>query len=169
MTHSLTRRPKLLNDEIKIRARKNLVKARSFAKLLEEAIKKYQNRAIETAQIIDELINLGRKIREESERGDKLNLTDDEVAFYDALADNKSARDVLGDEKLSIIARELVEMIRNNVTIDWTIRDNVQAKIRVMVKRILRQYGYPPDKTKMATELVLEQANVICCDWAGQV
>ncbi|PIW88338.1 MAG: DEAD/DEAH box helicase, partial [Nitrospirae bacterium CG_4_8_14_3_um_filter_41_47] len=143
------------------------VKARSFAKLLEEAIKKYQNRAIETAQIIDELINLGRKIREESERGDKLNLTDDEVAFYDALADNKSARDVLGDEKLSIIARELVEMIRNNVTIDWTIRDNVQAKIRVMVKRILRQYGYPPDKTKMATELVLEQANVICCDWAG--
>lgn len=157
---------KLLNDEIKIRAKKNLIKARSFATLLDETIKKYQNKAVETAMIIKELIDLARKIRQESERGQELDLTEDEVAFYDALSENESARDVLGDEKLSIIARELVEMIRNNVTIDWTIRDNVQAKIRIMIKRILRRYGYPPDKTKAATELVLDQANMICCDWA---
>jgi len=160
---------KLLNDEIKSRMRKNLVKSRSFAKLLDEAIKKYHNKAIEAAEIIEELIRLGKKIREDEARGKDLGLNEEELAFYDALCDNDSAQKILGDKKLSIIAHELVDTVRKNVTIDWTLRENIQAKIRVMVKRILKKYGYPPDKTKQATELVLEQAAVICKDWAEKI
>ena len=157
---------KLLNDEIKFRQKKNLIQARSFEELLDKAIKSYTNRSVETAQVIEALIELAKKMREEQKRGAKLNLTDDEVAFYDALADNESAREVLGDETLKTIAKELVEMIRKNVSIDWTLRENVQAKLRIMVKRILRKYGYPPDKQQKATETVLEQAKLLCKDWA---
>ena len=157
---------RLLNDEIKTRSKKNLIQGRSFAEMLERTIRKYQNKAIEAAQIIEELIELAKEIREAGKRGEKLNLTEDELAFYDTLEVNDSAVKVLGDETLRSIARELVKTVRNNVTIDWTLKESVQAKLRVMVKRILRKYGYPPDKQKKATETVLEQATLICRDWA---
>jgi type I restriction enzyme R subunit len=157
---------KLLSDEIKIRSRKNLIQSKSFAEMLEKAIRKYQNKSIETARVIEELIKLARDMREANKRGEKLNLTEDELAFYDALEVNDSAVKVLGDETLRRIARELADTIRNNVTIDWTLRESVQAKLRVSVKRVLKKYGYPPDKQKKATETVLEQATLIAKDWA---
>ncbi|GAB4574675.1 MAG: type I restriction endonuclease subunit R [Anaerolineae bacterium] len=157
---------KLLEGEIKTRGRKNIVQARSFSEMLENSIRRYQNRAIETVQVIEELIELAKHLREADTRGEKLGLTEDEIAFYDALEVNDSAVKVLGDETLRIIAQELLRAVRNNVTIDWTVRENVRAQMRVMVKRILRRYGYPPDKQAHATELVLEQAEVVCRDWA---
>jgi type I restriction enzyme R subunit len=160
---------KLLEGEIKTRGRKNVVQARSFAEMLEESIRRYQNRGIETAQVIEELITLARDMREATSRGDKLGLTEDEIAFYDALEVNDSAVQVLGDAKLREIAQELLRTVRANVRIDWTVRENVRAQMRVMIKRILRRYGYPPDKQARATELVLEQAEVICRDWAEAV
>ncbi|MEK6891880.1 MAG: type I restriction endonuclease subunit R [Nanoarchaeota archaeon] len=157
---------KLLTDEIRIRQKKNLVKGRLFSEMLDKAIKMYINKSIETAQVIEELMELARRIRDDEKSGQKLKLTNDEVAFYDALVDHNGVREVLGDEKLAVIARELLETIRRNVTIDWTMRENVQAKMRVMIKKLLNKYGYPPDKQKKATDLVLEQANLICKDWA---
>lgn len=157
---------KLLNDEIKSRSKRNLIQGRSFAELLEQAIRKYQNKAIEAAKVIEELIELAKKMREADKRGEDLGLTFDEVAFYDALEVNDSAVKVLGDDELRMIARELVQTVRNNVTIDWTLKESVQAKLRVMVKRILRKHGYPPDKEKKATDTVLEQATLLCKDWA---
>jgi type I restriction enzyme, R subunit len=158
---------KLLKGEIRSRSRRNVVQARSFAELLEQAIRKYQNRAIETAQVIEELIQLAKDMRAAEARGEDLGLTDDELAFYDALETNDSAVKVLGDETLRTIARELVATVRRNATIDWTIRDNVRAQLRVLVKRILRKYGYPPDKQEKATQLVLEQAEVLSEGWAA--
>ena len=139
---------KLLNDEIKNRSRKNLVKSRSFADMLEKTVRAYQNRALETAQVIEALIDLAKNIREADKRNEELNLTADEIAFYDALEVNDSAVKVLGDENLKIIARELVETVRNNVTIDWTVKENVRAKLRVMVKRILRSMAIRPTSRK---------------------
>ena len=159
---------RLLEGEIRTRSRKNIVQGRAFSQLLEEAIRRYQNRAIETAQVIEELIALAKDIREADRRGEKLGLTEDEIAFYDALEVNDSAVKVLGDAMLRAIAQELVRTVRENVRVDWTVRENVRAQIRVMVKRILRRYGYPPDKQARATELVLEQAEVLCRDWAIQ-
>ncbi len=158
---------KLLNNEIKLREKKFLIQSRSFAKLLEEAIRKYQNRAIEAAAVIEELIALAKQMRDAHKRGEDLKLTDDELAFYDALEVNDSAVKVLGEPTLTTIARELVESVRKSVTIDWTEREGVRAKIRVMVKRILRKYGYPPDKQEKATATVLQQAELLCADWAG--
>ena len=158
---------KLLNDEIWTRSRKNLVEARSFAEMLEKAIRQYQNRSLEAAQVIAELIELAKKMREAHKRGDVLGLTEEELAFYDALEVNDSAVKVLGDETLRAIARELVETVRRNTSIDWTVKENVRAKLRTMVKRILRKYGYPPDKQEKATLTVLEQAEVLCKDWAA--
>jgi len=143
-----------------------VVQARSFAEMLENAITRYRNRAIETAQVIEELIKLAKDMREADRRGEDLGLTEDEVAFYDALEVNDSAVKVLGDETLRTIAQELVSAVRNSVTIDWTVRENVRAQMRVIIKRILRRYGYPPDKQARATELVLEQAEVLCRDWS---
>ena len=160
---------KLLAGEIKTRSRRNVVQARSFAEMLERALKKYQSRAIETAQVIEELIGLARDMRETNARGEKLGLSNDEVAFYDALETNDSAVKVLGDETLRTIARELVATVRNNLTIDWTVRENVRAQLRVLVKRILRKYGYPPDKQEKATQTVLEQAEVLSGGWAPEV
>jgi type I restriction enzyme R subunit len=157
---------KLLNDEIRRRGRKNVVQARSFAALLEEAIRRYQNRALETAQIIEELIALAKVIRAADARNQALGLTEDEVAFYDALEVNDSAVKVLGDDTLRTIARELVRAVKSNATIDWTVRENVRAQMRVIVKRILRKYGYPPDKQEKATQTVLEQAEVLAEEWA---
>jgi len=158
---------KLLNDEVKIRSRKNLVQSRLFSQMLEETIRKYQNRYIETARVIQELIDLAKDMREASNRGEKLGFTDEELAFYDALEVNDSAVKVLGDEALRTIARELVDTVRKNTTIDWTVKESVRAKLRTMVKRILRKYGYPPDKQEKATQTVLEQAELLCKDWAA--
>src|SRR5574341_2304369 len=157
---------KLLSGEIRTRGRKNIVQARSFAEMLEEAIRRYQNRAIEAAQVIEELIALARDMREANARGEKLSLSEEELAFYDALETNDSAVKVLGDETLRTIARELVATVQKNVTIDWTIRENVRAHLRVLVKRILRKHGYPPDKQEKATQTVLEQAEVLSAAWA---
>ena len=157
---------KLLSGEIKTRSKKNVVQARSFRELLEQAIRRYQNRAIETAQVIEELIQLAKDMRQASARGEMLKLTEDELAFYDALEVNDSAVKVLGEPTLKTIARELVETVRKNVTIDWTARENVRAQLRVIVKRILRKYGYPPDKQEKATQTVLEQAALLSEEWA---
>jgi type I restriction enzyme R subunit len=157
---------KLLAGEIKTRLRRNVVQARSFAELLEQTVRKYQNRAIETALVIEELIGLAKDMRQASARGEQLRLSEDEVAFFDALETNDSAVKVLGDDTLKTIARELVAAVRKNVTIDWTVRENVRAHLRVIVKRILRKYGYPPDKQEKATQTVLEQAEVLSEGWA---
>jgi type I restriction enzyme, R subunit len=158
---------KLLKGELGARRRKNVVQARSFAEMLEQTIRRYQNRAIEAAQVIEELIQLAKDMREANARGEKLRLSEDELAFYDALETNDSAVKVLGDETLRTIARELVSTVRSNVTIDWTLRENVRAQLRVLVKRILRKYGYPPDKQEKATQTVLEQAAVLSAGWAA--
>lgn len=157
---------KLLKGELGIRRRKNVVQARSFAEMLEETIRRYQNRAIEAAQVIEELIALAKEMRNANARGEKLGLSEEELAFYDALETNDSAVKILGDKILKTIARELVETVRKNVTIDWTIRENVRAHLRVLIKRILRKYGYPPDKQEKATQTVLEQAEVLSEEWA---
>ena len=157
---------KLLQGEITKRRKQNVVQARSFAEMLEEALRKYRNRAIETAQVIEELIELAREMREANARGEELGLREDELAFYDALGTNDSAVKVMGDEVLSEIARELVKTVRNNVTIDWTIRETTRARLRVLVRRMLRKYGYPPDKQEEATKTVLEQAEVLSEGWA---
>ncbi len=158
---------KLLTDEIRFRQRKNIVKARSFEELLDKTLKAYTNKSIDAAQAIQRLIELARTIKEEQKRGVALNLTEDEIAFYDALADHPGVKEVMGDETLKTIARELVNTVKNNVTIDWTLRDSVQAKLRVMVKRVLRKYGYPPDKQQKATDTVLEQSKELCKHWVG--
>jgi len=159
---------KLLNDEIRTMEKKFLVKSRSFSKMLEETIKRYQNQTIEAAQVIAELVDLAKKIREEKERGVDIGLNENEVAFYDALCENESAVKELGDETLKKIAQELVVMLRKNTSIDWTLKNNVQAKLRVMVKKLLNKYKYPPDKQEQATKTVLEQAEVLCRDWSGE-
>jgi type I restriction enzyme R subunit len=158
---------KLLKGELNMRRRKNVVQARSFAEMLDQTVHRYQNRAIEAAQVIEELIQLAKEMREANARGEKLGLSEDELAFYDALETNDSAVKVLGDETLRGIARELVATVRSNVTIDWTLRENVRAHLRVLVKRILRKHGYPPDKQEKATQTVLEQAALLSGEWAA--
>ncbi len=157
---------KLLRGEVSTRRRKNVVQARSFAEMLEQTLQRYQNRAIEAAQVIEELIELAREMREANARGERLGLSEDELAFYDALETNDSAVQVLGDETLRAIARQLVETVRNNVTIDWTLRESVRANLRRLVRRTLRKHGYPPDKQEKATRTVLEQAEVLSDGWA---
>ena len=158
---------KLLKGELAVRRRKNVVQARSFAEMLQQTLRRYQNRAVEAAQVIEELIQLARDLREANARGEELGLSEDELAFYDALGINDSAVQVLGDDTLRDIARELVETVRGNVTIDWTLRENVRANLRRLVKRILRKHGYPPDKQEKATRTVLEQAEVLSAGWAA--
>jgi type I restriction enzyme R subunit len=158
---------RLLTDEIRTLKRTNLVKARSFAEMLEKTIRAYQNRSIEAAAVIQELIDLARDMREAHRLGEELGLSTEEVAFYDALEVNDSAVKVLGDEVLRAIAQELVETVRRNTTIDWTVKETVRAKLRTMVKRILRKHGYPPDKQEKATQTVLEQAELLCANWAA--
>lgn len=153
---------KLLNDEIKTRSRQNVVQSRTFSEMLEASIRRYQNRAITSAEVIQELIKLAEEIREAKRRGVNLGLTEDELAFYDALEVNDSAVRVLGDETLKKIARELVIAVRRNVTIDWTQRENVRANLRVQIKRLLKKHGYPPDKREAAVVTVLTQAETLC-------
>lgn len=153
---------RLLKGDIRAFSRRNLVQSRKFSELLEASIKKYQNRTIETTQVIMELIELAKEIAEAKKRGDESGLTADELAFYDALAENESAKEVMGDDILKQIARELTVSIKNSITVDWSIRDSVQAKMKMTVKRLLKKYGYPPDKTEKAVEVVLEQTKLMC-------
>ncbi|MEM6474494.1 MAG: DUF3387 domain-containing protein, partial [Planctomycetota bacterium] len=153
---------KLLSDEIKTRSPRNVVRARAFSDMLKRTLNAYHNRALATHEIIEEMIKLGKELRAAAARGEELGLSDDELAFYDALAENESAIELLGNEKLKVIATELIIAVRRNVTIDWTLRDSARAKIRVIVRRILRKHGYPPDLQADATKLVLEQAEAIC-------
>lgn len=159
---------KLLNDEIKTRSKKNIVQARSFAQMLEQTIRRYQNRTIESAVVIEEMIDIARKINDARRRGEETGLSEDEIAFYEALEVNDSAVKILGDKILKTIAQELAATIRKNVSIDWTVRESVRASIRKDVKRLLRKYGYPPDKQEKATDTVLEQAETLCKDWIGE-
>ena len=159
---------KLLMGELSTRRRKNVVQARSFAEMLERTLRRYQNRAIESAQVIEELIELAREMRNASDRGEELGLNDDELAFYDALEANDSAVQVLGNDTLCDIARELVETVRNNVAIDWTLREDVRARLRVLVRRTLNRRGYPPDKQESATQTVIEQAEILSEGWAEE-
>ncbi len=152
---------KLLNDEIKTRSKTNLVKSKKLLEMLEGAIKRYQNNLLTTAEIIQELINIAKEIKEADKEGERLGLTKDEVAFYNALEVNDSAVKVLGDEQLKEIAREITDKVRANATIDWTIRESARARLMVIVKRTLTKWGYPPDKQAKAIETVLKQAELM--------
>lgn len=152
---------KLLNNEITSRAKTNLVKSKALLEMLETAIKKSQNNLLSTAEIIQELIEIAREVRESDRQGEKLNLTKDEVAFYNALEINDSAIKVLGDETLRDIAREIADKVKRNATIDWTIRESARAKLMVLVRRTLSKYGYPPDKQQKAIDTVLKQAELL--------
>ena len=157
---------KLLNDELKRRSRTNLVQSRTFSEMLERALRAYRNRAIETAQVIEELIKLAGEMREAQARGEKLGLTDDELAFYEALGLSDAALQFMGEPVLKAMARELTETIRRNVTIDWTQRETARAKLRTLVRRLLRKYKYPPDRQEAATQTVMDQAERLCETWA---
>ena len=152
---------KLLHDEIRTRTRKNFIQSRKLSEMLENAIKKYQNNLLTTAQVIEELIKLAKDIREGDKRGQELGLAEDELAFYDALANNDSAKAVLGDKQLAVIAIEVFRSVKGNATIDWALKESVRARLRRDVKRILNRYGYPPDEQLVATENVLKQAEFL--------
>ena len=153
---------RLLKGSIKGFSRRNLVQSKKFSELLEAAIRKYQNRAIETTQVIMELIELAKQISEAEKRGESTGLTPDELAFYDALADNESAKEIMGEDILKQIARDLTQSIKNNISVDWAIRESVQAKMKMTIKRLLKKYGYPPDKTAKAVDIVMEQTKLMC-------
>ena len=157
---------RLIEGEIRARRRKNLIQSRSFAALLQAALDRYNQQQIAALEILNELITIAKDMRQAHQRGQDLGLTEDETAFYDALANNQSAVEVMGDDQLAIIARELIKIVRKNVTIDWTVKQSARAKIRIVVKRILRKYGYPPDLQEAATKTVLEQAELLAADWA---
>jgi len=157
---------RLLNDEVKAGSKRNVVQSRGFLEMLERTLAKYHNRSIGTAQVIEELIALAKEMQAARARGESMGLTDDEIAFYDALATNESAVEVMGDAQLRVIAREVVKTLRANVTVDWTIKDSVRARLRVLVRRILTKYGYPPDLQAEAVKTVITQAEALaegCC------
>jgi type I restriction enzyme R subunit len=156
---------KLLEDELRYQRRHNVVQARRFSEMLERTLQRYRNRSIQAAQVILELIDLAREVRDAPKRGAKLGLSDDELSFYDALADHENVREVMGDETLAEIAHDLVRSIRRSVTIDWTQKEAIRARMRAQVRRLLRRHGYPPDKQPAAVETVLRQAETLCRDW----
>jgi type I restriction enzyme, R subunit len=158
---------KLLSDDLKARRRTNVVQSEAFSDKLEKTITRYRNRAIETVEVIEELIALAKERTEDKKRGVALQLSDDEMAFYDALEANDSAVAVLGDAVLAQIARELTQAIRGSVTLDWTVKETVRARLRTLVRRKLRQHGYPPDKAERAVDTVLRQAEVLAAEWAA--
>ena len=158
---------KLLNDGIRSRSRSNVVETRAFTERLEDAIARYHANAITTAEVIQELIRLAKDIRAARSRGEEQGLTEDEIAFYDALAENESALQVMGDDKLRVIAHGLLMSLRENVSVDWAHRESARARLRVLVKRILRRYGYPPDLQDAAVQTVLAQAEALSASWRG--
>ncbi|PWK19636.1 type I restriction endonuclease subunit R [Xanthomarina spongicola] len=157
---------KLLNDEIKSRAKTNLIQSKSLMEMLENSIKKYQNKIISAAEVIEELIELANSIKNKDKEDKDTGLTKEELAFYYAIAENESAKEVLGNDILRELAVYLSEVVKNNATIDWTIKESVRAKLKVMVKRALRKFGYPPDLQKLATETVLKQAELLANHWS---
>lgn len=159
---------KILSDEIKVRSKYNLTKSKSLMEMLSSALKRYQNNLLTTAEIIEELIRIAKEIKNADRRGEELGLSEDELAFYDALETNDSAVKVLGDETLRTIARELADKVRKNATIDWTLKESVRAKLMVLVRRTLNKYGYPPDKQQRAVETVMKQAENLADVWASQ-
>ncbi len=152
---------KLLNDEIKSRTKKNLIQSKTLMEMLENSIRKYHNKILTAAEVIEELIELSREIHEMDKEPQEMGLSDYEYAFYTAIANNDSAKEVMGQEKLRELAVVIYEKVKENASIDWTIKESVKAKLKVIVKRILRQYGYPPDMQMLATETVLKQAELI--------
>lgn len=158
---------KLLNGEIRSRSRVNVVETRAFSERLEQAVARYHANAVTTAEVIQELIALAKEIRTARKRGEEEGLSEDEIAFYDALAENESAIQVMGDESLRVIAQELLSSLKSNVTVDWAHRDSARAKMRVLVKHILRKYGYPPDLEGAAVQTVLQQAELLSESWAA--
>jgi type I restriction enzyme R subunit len=158
---------RLLNDEIRSRSKSNVTETRRFSERLEQAIARYHTNAISTVEVIQALINLAKEIREARARGEAEGLTADELAFYDALADNDSAVQVMGNDQLKVIAHELLKSLQSNITIDWAHREPARARLRVLVKRILKKYGYPPDLQDNAVKVVLQQAEVLSAKWAA--
>jgi type I restriction enzyme R subunit len=158
---------KLLKGEIASRSSRNVVQSRQFSEMLKKTLNAYHNRAIQTQEVIEELINLAREIDAAAKRGEELKMSDEELAFYDALAANESAVRAMGNKELKVIAAELVSKVRESVTIDWTMRESARSKIRVLVRRILRKYGYPPDLQDEAVQTVLLQAETLCKDWVA--
>ena len=156
---------KLLKDEIQARVQKNIIQSKKLMEMLENAIRRYQNNLITAAEVIDELINIAKDIKKSDARGEEMGLSEYELAFYDALANNESAREVMGDDKLCKLAVVLVDRVKNTASIDWSIKESVRARMKVLVKRLLRQYGYPPDKQVIATETVLQQAELFTEGW----
>ncbi len=157
---------KLMKDEMKTRFKNNIVKQKQFSELLQNALDKYSNRAIEAAQVIEELIQMAKAFKEDLDKAKKMNLNESEVAFYDALSDNNSAKELMGDELLVKIAREVAEKLRKNVTVDWNVKESVRAKLRLIIKNILKRYKYPPDEEKKAIDLVLVQAEQFSEEWS---
>ena len=158
---------KLLNDEIKARTKKNLIQSKSLMEMLEQSIKKYHNKIITAVEVIDELIKLSKDIQKMDKEPKEMGLSEFEYAFYTAIANNKSAKELMEKDKLKELAVVLFEKVKANASIDWTIKESVRAKLKVMVKRTLRQFGYPPDMQKLATETVLKQAELIAEEIAG--
>jgi len=157
---------KLLGDEIKIRSKRNLVQSKKLSERLQMAIAKYQNNLLTSAEVIEELMNIAREIHSDDDRAEAMGLSDEEVAFYDALVVNKNAQEVLGDKILGELAHEIVDQVKQNVSVDWTVRENARAKLRVIVKRLLKKYGYPPDLEKMAVDRVLKQSELLAEEWS---
>jgi type I restriction enzyme R subunit len=158
---------KLINGDVRSQSKRNVTQARAFSERLEAAISRYHNNALTTAQVIEELIQLAKDIRAARARGEETGLTDEEIAFYDALAENDSARQVMGEPALRVIAHELVASIKSNVSVDWMHREAARARMRVLVKRLLRKYGYPPDLQDAAVQKVLQQAEALSAEWAA--
>jgi type I restriction enzyme R subunit len=160
---------KLINGEVHSQSKRNVVQARAFTQRLEAAIARYHTNAITTVEVLEELIRLAKDIRASRERGEETGLSNDEIAFYDALAENGSARDVMGEPQLRVIAHELVATVKSTVTVDWMHRDAARARMRIVVKKILRKYGYPPDLQDAAVQTVLQQAEALSAEWAGAI
>ena len=158
---------KLLNDGIRSRSKSNVVETKAFTKRLEDAVARYHANAITTAEVLQELIQLAKDIRAARERGEASGLSDDEIAFYDALAENNSAVELMGNDKLKLIAHEVLESLKANVSVDWAHRQNARARLRVLVKRILKKYGYPPDMQDEAVQTVLQQAEALSSSWVS--
>ena len=157
---------KLINDGIRSRSKANVVQTKAFSERLEDAVARYHANAITTAEVLQELIQLAKDIQAARQRGEEQGLSEDEIAFYDALAENKSAIQMMGDDKLKLIAHELLVSLRENVSVDWAHRDSARARMRVLVKRILRKYGYPPDLQDVAVQTVLQQAEALSSTWS---
>jgi type I restriction enzyme R subunit len=160
---------KLLNDEIKTRAKTNLVQSKSLMEMLENSIKKYHNKIITAVEVIDELINMSRDIKAMDKEPQELGLTEFEYAFYTAVANNESAKELMSKDVLRELAVVLTQKVKENASIDWTIKESVRSKLKIAVKRTLRQFGYPPDMEKLATETVLKQAEMIANELTNEI